>query len=321
MIHDSNKYIVCASRRTDIPSYYSDWFFNRIKEKYVYVRNPMNISQVSKINLSAEFVDCIVFWSKNPEPMIDKLDLLKNYKYYFQFTLTSYGADIEKNIPSKREKIFDTFKKLSDKIGDKKVIWRYDPIIITDKYSLGYHKKYFEKIAKTLSGYTEKCIISFMDIYSKVKRNMKEIKFYDINKDNELIMELSKYISEVGKDCNIRIETCAEEIELKDFGIGHAKCIDDKLISEIIGYDIKTKKDKNQRLPCGCVESFDIGAYNTCLSKCVYCYANYSEDKIKEMVKKDDKNSPILCGNISNNDKIVDKKPYILKKELAIFDL
>ena len=321
MIHDSNKYIVSASRRTDIPSYYSDWFFNRIKEKYVYVRNPMNISQVSKINLSAEFVDCIVFWSKNPEPMIDKLDLLKNYKYYFQFTLTSYGADIEKNIPSKREKIFYTFKKLSDKIGDKKVIWRYDPIIITDKYSLGYHKKYFEKIAKTLSGYTEKCIISFMDIYSKVKRNMKEIKFYDINKDNELIMELSKYISEVGKDCNIRIETCAEEIELKDFGIGHAKCIDDKLISEIIGYDIKTKKDKNQRLPCGCIESFDIGAYNTCLSKCVYCYANYSEDKIKEMVKKDDKNSPILCGNISNSDKIVNKKPYILKKEQAIFDL
>ena len=321
MIHDSNKYIVCASRRTDIPSYYSDWFFNRIKEKYVYVRNPMNISQVSKINLSAEFVDCIVFWSKNPEPMIDKLDLLKNYKYYFQFTLTSYGADIEKNIPSKREKIFDTFKKLSDKIGDKKVIWRYDPIIITDKYTLDYHKKYFEKIAKTLSGYTKKCIISFMDIYSKVKRNMKEIKFYDINKDNELIMELSKYISEVGKDCNIRIETCAEEIELKDFGIGHAKCIDDKLISEIIGYDIKTKKDKNQRLPCGCIESFDIGAYNTCLSKCVYCYANYSEDKIKEMVKNYDKKSPILCGNISNNDKIVNKKPYILKKGQAIFDL
>ena len=321
MIHDSNKYIVCASRRTDIPSYYSDWFFNRIKEKYVYVRNPMNISQVSKINLSAEFVDCIVFWSKNPEPMIDKLDLLKNYKYYFQFTLTSYGADIEKNIPSKREKIFDTFKKLSDKIGDKKVIWRYDPIIITDKYSLGYHKKYFEKIAKTLSGYTEKCIISFMDIYSKVKRNMKEIKFYDINKDNELIMELSKHISEVGKNYNIKIETCAEEIELKDFGIEHAKCIDDKLISEIIGYDIYAKKDKNQRLPCGCVESFDIGTYNTCLSKCVYCYANYSEDKIKEMVKKDDKNSPILCGNISNSDKIVNKKPYILKKEQAIFDL
>ena len=321
MIHDSNKYIVSASRRTDIPSYYSDWFFNRIKEKYVYARNPINIRQVSKIDLSADFVDCIVFWSKNPEPMIDKLDLLKNYKYYFQFTLTSYGADIEKNIPSKREKIFYTFKKLSDKIGDKKVIWRYDPIIITDKYTLDYHKKYFEKIAKTLSGYTKKCIISFMDIYSKVKRNMKEIKFYDINKDAKSIMELSKYISEVGKDCNIKIETCAEEIELKDFGIEHAKCIDDKLISEIIGYDINAKKDKNQRLPCGCVESFDIGAYNTCLSKCVYCYANYSEDKIKEMVKKDDKNSPILCGNISNNDKIVDKKPYILKKELAIFDL
>ena len=174
--------IISASRRTDIPSYYSEWFFNRIKEKYVYVRNPINIRQVSKINLSAEFVDCIVFWSKNPEPMIDKLGLLKNYKYYFQFTLTSYGHDIEKNIPSKREKIFNAFKKLSDEIGSKKVIWRYDPIIITDKYTLDYHKKYFEKIAKTLNGYTERCIISFMYIYSKVKRNMKEIKFYDIKR-------------------------------------------------------------------------------------------------------------------------------------------
>ena len=313
--------IISASRRTDIPSYYSDWFFNRIKEKYVYARNPINIRQVSKINLSAEFVDCIVFWSKNPEPMIDKLGLLKNYKYYFQFTLTSYGNDIEKNIPSKREKIFDTFKKLSDKIGSKKVIWRYDPIIITDKYTLDYHKKYFEKIAKTLRGYTEKCIISFMDIYSKVKRNMKEIKFYDINKDNESIIELSKHLSEVGKTYNIKIETCAEEIELKDFGIGHAKCIDDKLISEIIGYDINAKKDKNQRLPCGCIESFDIGVYNTCLSKCLYCYANYSDSKIKETIKNYDKNSPILCDSILNSDKIIEKKTYILKKERNIFDL
>ena len=313
--------IISASRRTDIPSHYSDWFFNRIKEKYVCVRNPINIRQVSKINLSAEFVDCIVFWSKNPEPMIDKLYLLKNYKYYFQFTLTSYGTDIEKNIPSKREKIFDTFKKLSDKIGSKKVIWRYDPIMITDKYDLDYHKKYFEKIAKTLSGYTERCIISFMDIYSKVKRNMKEFKFYDINKDTNSIIELSKHISEIGKVFNIKIEACAEEIELKDFGIGHAKCIDDKLISEIIGYDINAKKDKNQRLPCGCVESFDIGAYNTCLSKCVYCYANYSESRIKEMVKNYDKNSPILCDVIDgNNDKIADKNPYVLKKEQSIFN-
>ena len=313
--------IISASRRTDIPSYYSEWFFNRIKEKYVYVRNPINIRQVSKINLSAEFVDCIVFWSKNPEPMIDKLGLLKNYKYYFQFTLTSYGHDIEKNIPLKREKIFDTFKRLSDEIGSKKVIWRYDPIIITDKYTLDYHIKYFEKIAKTLNGYTERCIISFMDIYSKVKRNMKEIKFYDINKDNESIIGLSKHISEVGKNYDIKIETCAEEIELKDFGIEHAKCIDDKLISEIIGYDINAKKDKNQRLPCGCIESFDIGAYNTCLSKCLYCYANYSYSKIEKMTRNYDKNSSILCDSILNGDKIIEKKPYIFKKEQAILNL
>ena len=302
--------IISVSRRTDIPSYYSNWFFNRLKEKFVYVRNPFNIRQISKINLSPEFVECMVFWSKNPEPMIDKLNLLKNYKYYFQFTLTSYKDDIEKNVHFKKEKIFDAFKKLSDTIGNKKVIWRYDPIIITNIYDLDYHKKYFEKIAKILSGYTNRCIISFMDIYAKVKVNMKEINFFDINKDKNLTIELSKYISEVGKTYNIEIFTCAEEIELKDFGIKHAKCIDDKLISEIIGYDIIAKKDKNQRLSCGCTESFDIGAYNTCLSECLYCYANRSDKKIAEMRKKYNDASPILCDIIDyDRDKIIYKNP------------
>ncbi|TVL65624.1 hypothetical protein A9X75_11250 [Brachyspira hyodysenteriae] len=300
--------IVSASRRTDIPSYYSEWFFNRIKEKYVLVRNPINIYQVSKIDISPDIVDCIVFWSKNPAPMLDKLDLLKHYKYYFQFTVTSYGDDIEKKVPSKNDKIFDTFKKLSDKIGSKKVIWRYDPIMITDKYNIDYHKKYFEKIAKHLHNYTQRCTISFMDIYAKVKRNMKNINFYDINNDENMILDLTKFMSEVTKSYNMSIDTCAETMDLSKFGITHGKCIDDKLISDIVGYDIKANKDKNQRLPCGCIESFDIGAYNTCLSKCVYCYANYSEKKIDEMHSKYDKTSPLLCDSLTPKDKITDKK-------------
>ena len=156
--------IISASRRTDIPSHYADWFYNRIKEGYVCVRNPMNVHQISRIPLSPDVIDGIVFWTKNPRPMMDRLDLLRDYMYYFQFTINSYGQDIEANIPSKNDIIIPTFRELSDMIGCERVIWRYDPILLTKKYSIDYHIRYFEEIAKRLSGYTEKCIISLVDL-------------------------------------------------------------------------------------------------------------------------------------------------------------
>lgn len=162
--------ILSASRRTDIPNYYSEWFYNRIKKGYLYVRNPMNAHQISKIILSPEVVDCIVFWTKNPEPMFARLDELDAYKYYFQFTLTGFGNDIECNVPHKKEKMIPIFQKLADKIGREKVIWRYDPIIFSDKYTPEYHLKAFKQIAKELNGYTSICVISFVDIYAKNKK-------------------------------------------------------------------------------------------------------------------------------------------------------
>ena len=139
--------IISASRRTDIPTYYSDWFFNRIKEGFVFVRNPMNAHQISRIDLRPDVVDGIVFWTKNPLPMLDRLDLLKEYTYYFQFTLTSYGEDVESNIPSKSNVIIPSFQRLSDKLGPERVIWRYDPIFLSQKYSIDYHIHYFEMLA------------------------------------------------------------------------------------------------------------------------------------------------------------------------------
>ncbi len=161
--------IISASRRTDIPTYYSNWFFNRIKEGYVCVRNPMNIHQVSKISLSSNVVDGFVFWTKNPIPMMNRLNDLSDYKYYFQFTVNSYGKDIEANIPNKNDVIIPAFKRLSDLIGPERVIWRYDPILLTQQYSVEYHAKYFEEIAKRLSGYTHKCVICFVD-YIEIHR-------------------------------------------------------------------------------------------------------------------------------------------------------
>ena len=153
--------ILSVSRRTDIPNYFSEWFFNRIKEGFVYVRNPLNPHQVSKIDITQNVVDCIVFWTKNPEPMLNRLDELTSYNYYFQFTLTGYGKDVERNVPHKKEKMIPIFQELSKKIGMKKVIWRYDPIIFTKKYTPEYHLKAFEQIATALQGHTEKCVIRF----------------------------------------------------------------------------------------------------------------------------------------------------------------
>ena len=148
--------ILSASRRTDIPNYYSEWFYNRIKDGYLYVRNPMNAHQISKIALSPEVVDCIVFWTKNPEPMFSRLEELDAYQYYFQFTLTGFGSDMERNVPHKKEHMIPIFQKLAGKIGREKVIWRYDPIIFTDKYTPEYHLKAFGQIAGELHGYTSK---------------------------------------------------------------------------------------------------------------------------------------------------------------------
>ncbi len=175
--------ILSVSRRTDIPNYYSEWFFNRIKEGFVYVRNPMNARQVSKIDITPKVVDCIVFWTKNPEPMLSRLDELALYDYYFQFTLTGYGKDMECNVPHKKEKMIPIFQELSKRIGMKKVIWRYDPVIFTKKYTPEYHLKAFEQIAAALKGYTAKSVISFVDMYAKNKKNMELLDLYEMNKN------------------------------------------------------------------------------------------------------------------------------------------
>ena len=156
--------IISASRRTDIPAYYSEWFFNRLKAGYVLVRNPMNIHKISKVSLSPKVVDGIVFWTKNPTPMLKRIPELEQYSYYFQFTLNPYGRDVELNVPSKGRVIIPAFRKLSKLIGRERVIWRYDPIIINKKYTIEYHCKYFRILASKLSEYTERCTISFVDL-------------------------------------------------------------------------------------------------------------------------------------------------------------
>lgn len=311
--------ILSVSRRTDIPNYYSDWFYNRIKEGFVYVRNPMNIHQVSRIDISPGVVDCIVFWTKNPEPMIERLDELSDYKYYFQFTLTGYGKDIERNVPHKKERMIPIFQKLSEKIGNNKVIWRYDPILFTKTYTPEYHLRAFEQIAGALRGYTNKCVISFVDVYAKNKKAMEAMGAYNI--DESELMDFAKRISGIAKANEMTVGSCAEKMDLSKCGIEHNCCIDKQLIEDIVGCKIKVGKDKNQRPECGCIESVEIGTYNTCKNGCMYCYANESQERVRTECSKYDLNSSLLCGVLTEEDKVSERNVMSLREEqLSIFD-
>lgn len=272
--------IISASRRTDIPAFYWEWFQKRLQEQYVLLRNPLNLHQVSRISLRPEVVDGLVFWTKNPEPMLKQLSVLDAYAYYFQFTLNAYAADVEAALPPLAVRI-EIFRQLAQKIGAERMIWRYDPILLSARYDLQYHAAVFEELAAQLADSTKKCIISFLDYYPKIK-------------------------------AGLQLETCAEAIELADLGIGHASCIDAELLGRVGGCRLDTVKDKNQRGECGCAASIDIGAYNTCLHGCIYCYANDSRRQLQQ-ITAGNSSSPLLCSELEPADKVTERNLRALR--------
>ncbi|MBP2634441.1 MAG: hypothetical protein H6Q72_348 [Firmicutes bacterium] len=303
--------IISASRRTDIPAFYSSWFINRLREGFVYVKNPMNSRQISKVSLNHEVVDCIVFWTKNAVPLMDKLDIIDSmgYPYYFLWTITPYGKDIESNVPDKA-KMIESFKELSNRIGSRRVIWRYDPIIINRRFTIEYHSENFSAMCRLLSRHTNKCIFSYVDLYTKTSKHAKNILEQEINTQN--MLKMAKCFSEIATANHISLETCSEEIELEQFGIGHSACINKETVEDVIGSSIWVKK-ASQRPFCQCIESVDIGAYDCCLHGCIYCYANSSAKALCVNEKKHNAKFPLLIGGINANDNIVEKVCKTLK--------
>lgn len=300
------KMIISASRRTDIPNYYHNWFFNRLHEGFALVRNPMNTHQVSKISLSPEVVDGVVFWTKNPSPMLESLNELKDYTYYFQFTLNAYGKDVEPNVPSKKDFVIPTFKQLSLKIGKERVVWRYDPIFFNSKYTVEYHCKYFEQLCSILHDYTEKCTVSFLDLYKKTERNIAGLNIHSTTEEQK--MTLMEHFSRIANKYKITIDTCAEDINFERFGIHHAHCIDKKRIEKIGSFRLSVEKDKSQRAACGCVASIDIGSYNTCKNGCLYCYANFNSKIVEKNSLVHMPESALLFGEIEPTDIVKNRK-------------
>ncbi len=298
--------IISASRRTDIPAYYADWFFRRLEEGYVLVRNPMNPHRVSRIALTLDVVDGFVFWTKNPLPMMDRLDALENYPYYVQFTLTPYGADIEEHLPPKREVLIPAFRRLSSMIGAARVIWRYDPILIHDRYTAAYHTKAFRAMCDALAGYTDTCIISFLDLYRSIQSRIAPLAIRPPTAEES--KEIAGHFGEIAREYGLSINTCAEDGDYSRWGIGHAACIDADRLSRIGGVPLVIGRDKNQRPCCGCAESVDIGAYHTCENGCVYCYANHSHTLVARSTAAYDPASPVLCSQITEADVIAERE-------------
>ncbi len=293
--------IISASRRTDIPAFFSEWFFNRLKDGVIRTRNPFNYHQVNQIDLYPEDIDCIVFWTKNAEPMLHKLDMLKEYAYYFQYTITPYPKKYEPNLDDLSHRI-ETFIQLSERIGKDHVIWRYDPIFFSDDIDLGFHLRMFEKIAQAIAKHTFRCIISFIDLYDTMKSNIRDLGIKDMN--DKLNRSIAQELVPIANHYNLKIHTCAERIDLEDIGISHGKCIDDRVISRLTNKPFDTAKDPNQREECGCIKSFDIGVYNTCQNGCKYCYATRNHYTSLNNKYKHDPLSPFLIGNSEDRDQV-----------------
>ena len=293
--------IISASRRTDIPAFYSEWFMNRLKEGYALIPNLRNANRLGRVEFSPENVDCIVFWTKNPTPMFDMLELLKKmgYHFYFQFTLTAYDESIESNLPSKSE-LIKAFIELSERLSAECVVWRYDPIFIDEKHSVEWHIEQFSKMSERLKTYTERCIISFLDPYKSISGRFSGLT------NNEMIA-IAAGFSEIARNCGLALFTCAEVIDLSQYGIAHASCIDKRLIEQVIGSPIKAKTDANQRAACCCIESVDIGVYDTCPNGCAYCYATSNRNTVLRRVNAHNPEAPMLTGCPSGNEIITNR--------------
>lgn len=315
--------IISASRRTDIPAFFGEWFVKRIQEGFVMYKNPMRPSQVFAVSLEPEDVDAFVFWTKNPAPFIDKLDYLNDYVYYFQFTLNPYDRSLEPQLPPKN-KLVNTFAELSSKVGKDCVIWRYDPVILTDKFTISYHEENFEKLAEKLCNYTTKCIVSYVDFYGKAEPALRKIGAKMLSHSE--ILEVLSRLTKIAQKYGLELESCAEEADVESIGIKRAHCVDGELIRLLRqkkGLETASVflKDKNQRAACGCVQSVDIGFFNTCQHFCIYCYANHHKGHILNNIKAYDVNSPVLCSSVDwENDeiriRIADKSFKVEKEEI-----
>ena len=291
--------IINTGQRTDIPAFYSEWFANRLKTGFVLVRNPYNPVSVTRYRLSPDVVDLIGFCTKNPAPMLPRMDLLRDYGQYWYVTITPYGKEIEPRVPDKRE-VLESFRQLSEIVGPERIGWRYDPVFISDVYPAERHIRAFEYMAKALEGYTHTAVISFVDLYEKTKRNFPEVR--PVDPEQRLL--LGKAFTETGRQYGMTIRPCGEGDELAQFGADCGGCMTVAMYEQALGRRLKVPKFVPARKECACYLGGDIGAYNTCGHLCRYCYANYDAETVRRNMAAHDPQSPMLTGHLMPGDQV-----------------
>jgi len=293
--------VISASRRTDIPACHFGWFMDRLRAGSADIPNPRNPGMIRHVDLSPAGTAAIVFWTKNPVPMepevMDPSSLLNRYPYYIQFTLTPYGRDLEPGLPEKAE-LVRVFNRFSERLGIHRMVWRYDPILISPACGVGFHREQFREFAGKLRGCTDTCVISFLDEYSCMRKAMRKLGARPPTEAEAYA--IAESMAADAAEYGIRLQTCSEAMDLSGLGIPHGACIDAERIRRIIsekwektGEDQRgavsapgtqlslfpeiplLKRAKGQRSACLCAESVDIGTYGTCGIGCVYCYASH----------------------------------------------
>ncbi|MBR6088300.1 MAG: DUF1848 domain-containing protein [Anaerolineaceae bacterium] len=295
--------IINTGQRTDIPAFYSEWFVNRLKAGFVLVRSPYAPERIARYRLTPDVVDVIGFCTKNPAPMLPHMDLLKPFGQYWFVTITPYGKEIEPRVPDKRN-VLDSFITLSKIVGTDSIGWRYDPVIISDRYPVEGHIKAFEYMAKALSGYTHTAVISFIDLYEKTRRNFPEVR--SVTPEQRLI--LGRAFTGIGSRYGMTVKPCGEGDDLTPFGADCSGCMTVRTYEKAIHQRLKIPVRSAFRKECACYLGGDIGAYNTCGHLCRYCYANYDAYTVKMNMSRHDPGSPLLIGQPGPDDMIYEAK-------------
>lgn len=290
--------IINTGGRTDTVQYYTEWLLNRFNEGYVLSRNPLFQNKVTRYELTPETVDCVVFCSKNYKSILSGLhEITDRFNTYFHYTITAYGKDLEPGVPSIEESM-QTLIELSKQVGRERIAWRYDPILLTEKYTLETHINTFEKMAKILSSYVDRCIFSFVEMYKKLEYNMPEL--IPLTKQDKEI--LAENLGNIAAKYGLYIQTCGTNGDYSQYGIHSSGCMTLNILGSANGIKFKNLKHKGMRQGCHCMESRDIGAYDTCMNGCKYCYANKNPKKAFENYKYHDPDSPLLLGQLKDND-------------------
>lgn len=293
--------ILNVSGRTDIVTFYSEWFMNRYKEGFVDVRNPYNAKMISRIYFKD--VDAILFCTKNPIPILNHLKEIDK-PILFHVTLTPYKKDIEPNVPDKTL-IIEAIKKLSEIVGIDNLYVRYDPIFLSDKYNIEYHKKAFERICSLLDGYVNKIIVSFIDDYKNVRKNEKILNFRKFTENDYKV--IGESFSKSAREHGLVVHTCFEDRDLTEYGFVKDECLSVELAYKLTGKIFKEKWKARKERKCNCVAMVDVGEYNSCKHYCKYCYANFDEKKVKENFKLHNPNSSLLIGELEDGDIIKER--------------